>query len=74
MSMLPVPVDGKGLDWPRKVANAIKQLQNLTTRRAAFPFDPLAADPASPEEGQTYFNSVTKKVRTYDGTSWNDLW
>lgn len=28
-----VPVDGKGLDWPRKVANAINR---MTQRQAAF--------------------------------------
>lgn len=74
MSFPQVPVDAKGLDWPRKVANAVKQLQNVVAGREAFPFQALAADPATPGEGQTYFNTVSKKVRVWDGTTWTDLW
>lgn len=35
----------------------------------------VAADPdiGDSEEGQTYFNTVTKKFRGFDGTSWVDL-
>lgn len=30
----------------------------------------LAADPSSPVEGQVYYNSVSKKLRQYNGTVW----
>jgi hypothetical protein len=69
-----VPVDGKGLDWPRRVATAINSLTNRFSRGRSFPFDDLDADPASPGEGQTYYNTTTHKVRTFDGTVWYDLW
>jgi hypothetical protein len=36
-------------------------------------FPVLAADPSSPIAGQTYYNSISHKLRTYDGTIWNDL-
>jgi len=32
----------------------------------------LASDPGSPVNGQMYFNSSTKKLRTYNGTSWDE--
>lgn len=31
---------------------------------------PLAADPGSPKAGQIYFNSTTKKLNIYNGTTW----
>lgn len=30
----------------------------------------LASDPSSPVAGQVYFNSASKKLRQYDGTTW----
>jgi hypothetical protein len=33
----------------------------------------LAADPGSPIAGQIYFNSVSLKYRSYNGTIWQDL-
>lgn len=70
----PVPVDAKQLDWPRKVANAVNRLIGIVSRREGYPFEELAADPASPAKGRTYFNTATNKVRVYDGATWNDLW
>lgn len=32
----------------------------------------LAADPSTPAEGQVYYNSVTKKLRQYNGTTWTE--
>lgn len=72
--MTPVPVDGRTLDWPRKVANAINGLITLLTRRGAYPFEMLTADPADPAEGRAYFSTATHKLRVYDGTSWIDAW
>jgi hypothetical protein len=34
---------------------------------------PLAAEPASPAEGWVYADSVTHKLRYYEGTTWIDL-
>jgi hypothetical protein len=34
----------------------------------------LAADPASPATGQTYYNTVSNKLRCWDGTAWQVLW
>jgi hypothetical protein len=36
-------------------------------------FVPLAADPASPESGDVYYNSTSNKLKCYNGTTWNDL-
>jgi hypothetical protein len=36
-------------------------------------YAPLPAAPATPEEGEVYFDSTTKKLRVYDGTAWADL-
>lgn len=30
----------------------------------------LASDPSTPNEGQMYYNSVSKKIRQYNGTAW----
>jgi hypothetical protein len=35
-------------------------------------FESLAAAPASPTEGQQYFDTASKKVRLWDGTAWVD--
>ncbi len=76
-----VPVDGKGLDWPRKVAaaatkaaNDIDALQTASANRLQHPFEELAAPPPSPTEGQTYYDTTTHKVRTWNGTAWMDHW
>lgn len=36
-------------------------------------FAPLAADPAGAQSGDVYYNSVTNKLKVYNGTSWVDL-
>lgn len=33
-----------------------------------------SATPGSPVEGLTYMDSTTHKLRTYDGTAWQDHW
>lgn len=74
MSLLPVPVDGKGLDWPRKVANAINGLLRTSAARETMPFQMLDAEPSDPVEGRAYFDTTTHKLRTFDGTTWVDAW
>lgn len=32
----------------------------------------LSSDPSSPVEGQIYYNSVSKKLRQYNGTTWTE--
>jgi hypothetical protein len=74
MSVPTVPVDGKGLDWPRRVANAVNRLQVIITARTTNPFEELAAAPVSPTTGRTYYDTLLNKVRTWDGTTWQNHW
>lgn len=74
MSFLPVPVDGKTLDWPRRVANAIKQLQSIIGVRETLPFQMLDAVPADPVEGQVYYSRTDHMARVWDGSTWQDMW
>lgn len=71
-------------DAPRLVAEttnqqineikALKAVQAATTRTVEqVIFTPIAT-PASPVEGQTYMDSTSHKLRTYDGTTWQDHW
>jgi hypothetical protein len=90
-----VPIDGKGLDWPRKVSNAttnaanrlkvlevqasgfatnISALQTQAATKVQFPFEMLSAAPASPAEGRTYYDTTLHKVRTWDGSAWQNYW
>lgn len=39
-----------------------------------YPYKMLETDPSDVDEGFTYFNTTTKKVRTFDGTAWRDHW
>ena len=47
--------------------------QQLRIRRGAINFQPKSAAPASPAEGDVYYDSVLQKLRCYNGTIWNDL-
>jgi len=53
-------------EWNRE---AKRQLDPLIS---GYPFPTLAADPitANLRAGYTYFNSVSTKVRTWDGALW----
>ena len=53
----------------RNFSNSIN-LQKNELQNAAI--QNLAADPASPVKGQIYFNTVTNKKRTYNGTTWDE--
>ncbi|WP_372732228.1 hypothetical protein [Novosphingobium sp.] len=74
-----VPVDNRRGDWPRLAADAIKDTQNAIARQSiqistlSLALTPTTA-PASPVEGETYYDSGTKKVRTWDGTAWQNHW
>lgn len=65
-----------GVFWPAADTVAIstagtERLRVKTT--GALRFVPLSADPASGEAGDVYYNSITNKLRVYNGTSWIDL-
>lgn len=60
---------GMGPDWGRRVSTAVNWLLGQQ-----IPFERLSAAPASPVEGQGYYDTVTHKARVYDGTAWQDLW
>ena len=63
---------GDGPDWRRNVALAVNWA--LGRDRQRLPYEALATAPASPVEGQTYYNTATHKVMTYDGTAWQAHW
>lgn len=49
---------------------------NLTTNQLQYAvIQPATTDPTlyTPVEGQIYYNSVSNKLRLYDGTLWNDV-
>lgn len=79
---LVVPVDGKTLDWPRRVANAFGAIRRIVagmisdaiTAAKPHPFEELSAAPSSPTEGQTYYDTTLHKARTWDGSAWRDYW
>lgn len=71
-----VPVDGKTLDWPRRVANAINALTRTVLglqQPTTTAYQPTT-EPSDPTEGVTYYDSATHKLRVYDGTTWQDAW
>lgn len=71
-----VPVDGKTLDWPRRVANAINALARnvLTLQQPKTTAYQPTTEPTDPVEGLAYYDSGTHKLRVYDGTTWQDAW
>jgi len=79
MSIPLVPVDGKSISWPREVANAINNLAGWVRGMQSLDdagqvFNSLSAAPSDPVEGATYYDTALHKVRTWDGTAWQDHW
>jgi len=60
-----------GSDTWSVVTGGVERVRVKST--GAVRFVPLAADPASGEAGDVYYNSVDNKLRVYNGTSWVDL-
>lgn len=58
--MTPVPVDGKGLDWPRKVANALNRMIGFAVQRdgVAIYTAPTISDPPTQVEVQAIADAV----------------
>lgn len=76
--MTPLPESANRPDWFRLASQRVNGLLNRVAGLeahtvTAITFTPSAA-PASPTEGMTYMDSTTHKLRTYDGTVWNDHW
>lgn len=40
----------------------------------AMRFVPLSGPPANPDEGETYYDGTSKRMRTWDGAAWRDHW
>lgn len=55
-------------DWMRIVAVKVNRLLQ------GYPYLQLDSDPASPTESFTYYNTTSHKVRTWDGSAWNNHW
>lgn len=71
-----VPETAARSDWPRLVAQKTRETDKRVTaleKPLTITFTPTT-EPASPAAGMTYFDSGTNKLRTYDGSAWNDLW
>ena len=78
--MIPViPPTAQRKDYARLVSNTINALvravnqSGTSVTRGEVIYSPKA-EPTSPVEGQTYMESTTHKLRTYDGTNWQDHW
>jgi hypothetical protein len=55
-------------DWQRQVALSVNPVLQ------GYPFPTLDTAPANVDAGYTYFDSVLLKVRTWDGSAWNNHW
>lgn len=65
-----------GVFWPAADTFGISTAGTERLRvkaTGALRFVPIAADPASGEAGDVYYNSTANKLRVYNGTSWIDL-
>lgn len=51
--------------WLVPINLAQQELQNAVVQQ-------LAADPSSPVKGQTYYNTGTNRIRTYNGATWDE--
>lgn len=83
-----IPPTSNRSDWPRLVAQDVNKATNDITAAVArigalegataytvdtVTFTPTTA-PGSPVAGMTYFDSGTTKLRTWDGSAWQDHW
>jgi hypothetical protein len=53
-------------DWMRQVATKVNPLLQ------GYPFMSLDSAPASPTESFTYYDTTLHKVRTWDGSAWQN--
>jgi len=45
----------------------------IVTNNNFLRLEPVTSDPGGPVEGDIYYDSTLKKLRCYNGTSWNNL-
>lgn len=67
-------IDGQGSN-----SNEVLFRTKNTTRAqiktgGQFRFIPLSSNPANPEDGDVYYNSVDKKLKCFNGITWMDLY
>jgi len=53
--------------------NSATNVRMIIKKEGAVNLVPLAADPASPAKGDIYFNSVSNKLKIYNGTAWETV-
>lgn len=53
--------------------NAAGNLRMKIKKEGQVNLAPLAADPATPEKGDIYFNSVANKLKVYTGAAWETV-
>ena len=53
-------------EWQRQVASEVNPILQ------GYPFLQLDAAPTSVDPGFTYYDTALNKVRTWDGTIWNN--
>lgn len=56
------------------VVNQLQGVYNRTVDAPTIKFAPTATAPATPVEGECYWDSTTKKLTCYDGTAWQAAW
>lgn len=71
-----VPVTTHNIaDWVRRAADLINRIENKQASESrvfgTVTLTPMA-EPTDPAAGQTYFDATTGKVRTFDGTAWQN--
>jgi hypothetical protein len=55
-------------DWMRMVAEVLNPTAN------GYPFPQHGSDPSGVNAGYTYYSTALNKVRTWDGSAWNNHW
>lgn len=67
------PVSGKALAIASSATGVTAIVRMRVKPNGAINYVPIA-EPSSPSEGDTYMDSTSHKLRTYDGTAWQDHW
>lgn len=66
--MIPASSAASIQEWQRLVALAVNP------RISGYPFPAFDTAPANPSAGYTYYDTALTKVRTWDGSAWNNHW
>lgn len=71
-----LPETANRSDWPRLASQIVNKLVNrvrVLESPSTFTLTPGTA-PASPVEGQTYYDATAHKMKCWDGTTWQAFW